>query len=325
MTMEKRPLGKTQILVPRLGLGCATFGREIDEQTSFALMDYAVQHGITLFDTAEAYGGGQAREGRKKRFGIDEEREVSGEFHSSEKIVGRWLQSRGAREGIILVSKITTDLTPDHIRSALEASLERLQTDFLDAYLFHRYDPAVPLDESMDAMHKAKASGRIRAAGCSNFTLAQLREAVEISSREGVGRLEVSETIFNLIDRGAEKDILPFCREETMSFFGYSPLAAGFLTGKYLGVDRIHGSRFDVMPDYNHLYAGPEKSEVVSELLKLSQRTAIPAPQLATAWVLSHPDVTTVLVGARSVDHLQTALRAADLAASGMFPQLTSA
>ena len=325
MTIEKRRLGKTEIFVPRLGLGCATFGREIDEQTSFALMDYAVQHGITLFDTAEAYGGGQAREARKKRFGIDEEREVSGEFHSSEKIVGRWLQSREARADIVLVSKITTDLTADHIRTALDATLERLQTDFLDAYLFHRYDPVVPLAESMAAMYGARQSGRIRTAGCSNFTLAQLTESEEVSKRDGVGRLEVSETIFNMIDRGAEDDILPFCRNQEMGFFGYSPLAAGFLTGKYLGMDRVRGSRFDVIPDYNNLYAGPEKSAVVSELLDLSQRMAIPAPQLATAWVLSHPDVTTVLVGARSIQHLQNALAALDLAESKRLPRLTFA
>jgi len=325
MQIEKRRLGNTEIYVPRLGLGCATFGREIDEQTSFALMDYALEQGITLFDTAEAYGGGQAREGRKTRFGIDEEREVSGEFHSSEKIVGRWLRSTGARKQVVLVSKITTHLTTDHTRSALDASLERLQTDFLDAYLFHRYDSTVPLEESMAAMHEAQQSGRIRSAGCSNFNLAQLREADGISKRDGVGRLEVSETIFNLIDRAAKRDILPFCHHRQISFFGYSPLAAGFLTGKYIGVHRIPGSRFDVVPDYNNLYAGPEKSRIVSDLLAVSGRTGIPAPRLATAWALSHPEVTTVLVGARSVQHLQNALAALDLAGSGSLPEITFA
>lgn len=322
MTMETRLLGKTQIRVPRLGLGCATFGREIDENTAFTLMDYAVEHGITLFDTAEAYGGGQAREGRKKRFGIDEELEVSSEFHSSEKIVGRWLRSRRARREIVLVSKITTDLTAEHIGSALDAGLERLQTEYLDAYLFHRYDPAVPLEESMAAMHSAQEQGRIRSAGCSNFTRPQLQEAEELSERAGMGRLEVSETIFNLIDRDAKDDILPFCRERQLSFFGYSPLAAGFLTGKYMGVERIRGTRFDVVPDYKTLYAGPEKAQIVSELLKVCESTGIPAAQLATAWALSHPDVTTVLVGARSISHLGNALSAYRLAASGTLPRL---
>jgi aryl-alcohol dehydrogenase-like predicted oxidoreductase len=324
MPLETRVVGSTEIRASRIGLGCATFGREIDEDTCFAIMDFAVEHGITLFDTAEAYGGGQAHQARRQKLGRDEQREVTTEFHSSEKIVGRWLRSRGQRDKIVLLSKITTDLTAEHIRHALEQSLERLQTDYLDLYLFHRFDTQNPLDESLSAMHEVQQSGAIRAAGCSNFSAAQISQALETSGRLGISRLQVSETIFNLIDRGAENDILPLCKEQQVGFFGYSPVAAGFLTGKYprSGNRTLSGTRFDVIPDYENLYFREESFDVVEKLQSVSQKTGISSVQLATAWVLSHPDVTSVLVGARSTAHLQNALEASRLAASGAMPSL---
>lgn len=319
MTLETRQLGTTQIRIPRIGLGCATFGREIDEDTSFRIMDYAVEHGITLFDTAEAYGAGQSLSYRKQKLGLDEQREATTEFHSSEKIIGRWLKSRGLRKKIILVSKITTDLNAEHIRTALEQSLQRLQTDYLDVYLFHRFDPQTALEESLSAMHDARQSGAILASGCSNFSASQLMEALETSARIGVSRLEVSEIIYNLIDREAESTILPLCREQQLGFFGYSPVAAGFLTGKYprSGDRSLDGTRFSIIPEYERLYFREESFDIVEKLQLVAERTGISSAQLATAWSLSHPDVTSVLVGARSIAHLQTALDASRLVASG--------
>lgn len=324
MPQETRLLGKTGIWVPRIGLGCATFGREIDEDTSFAIMDYAVEHGVTLFDTAEAYGGGEARESRRKKLGLDDQREVTTEFHSSEKIIGRWLQSRAIRKQIVLVSKITTDLNAEHIRTALEQSLERLQTSYIDLYLFHRFDTQTPLEESLSAMHDARRSGAILVGGCSNFSAPQLSQALETSRRIGVDRMEVSETIYNLIDRDAESSILPLCREQQLGFFGYSPVAAGFLTGKYLrtGNRSLSGTRFSVVPDYENLYFRDESFSIVEKLQIVSERTGISASQLAIAWSLSHPDVTSVLVGARSTAHLQNAIDASKIAASGTMPVL---
>src|SRR5262245_31269898 len=122
--METRPLGTSAILAPRISLGCVTFGREIDEDCAFATMDYALEHGITLFDTAEAYGGGQARAYRRAQFGVDDKREVSGEMYSSEKIVGRWIRSRGCRGQIIVVTKVTSGFTRSHVAEALAARSE---------------------------------------------------------------------------------------------------------------------------------------------------------------------------------------------------------
>ncbi len=150
----------------RLALGCTTFGREIPEATAFALVDFAVAHGITLFDTAEAYGGGQARAYRRERLGLDDIREVSGELHSSEKIIGRWLTSRGCRDQITLVTKVTRDFSRAHVRAALEASLARLQTDRVDLYLYHSYDSTTPAAETAAAMDAVIRAGLTWAGGC---------------------------------------------------------------------------------------------------------------------------------------------------------------
>ncbi len=312
--METRALGRTEIRAPRLGLGCATFGREIDEATSFAIMDYAVEHGITLFDTAEAYGGGQAKEYRRTQLEIDDEREVSAELHSSEKIVGRWLRSRGVRREVVLVTKVSTNFTRSHVREAIGASLERLQTDYVDVYLMHQFDAKTPIEESLAALDQVQREGLARAAGCSNFSGAQLREALEASRRLGLGRLEVTEGICNLAAPDAVTDLLPLCRTEEIGFLAYSPLGAGFLTGKYTP-DRTNlprGTRFHVIPGHVDVYFSERNFGVVSRLHAAAARLGVPAVRLAMAWVLSHPEVTTVLCGARTTAHLDNALAAVE-------------
>jgi 1-deoxyxylulose-5-phosphate synthase len=315
-------LGRSGIEVPRLGLGCATFGREIDEATAFALMDYAVERDINLFDTAEAYGGGQARDYRKAVLKVEDVREVSGEHHSSERIIGRWLRSNGSREQVVLVSKVTTNFTRAHVREALEMSLERLQTDCLDVYLFHSFDDNTSLEEALTAMHEVQQSGLVRCVGCSNFTGQQLRESLDISSRLGLRRLEVTEAACSLAAREAETDLLPLCRSEEIGFLGYSPLGAGFLSGKYNG-DRSafpQGSRFHVIPAHADIYFNDDNFRTLDLLHKTGARLGVPALQLAIAWVLAHPDVTTVLCGARNTAQIDNALAAAQLKLSEEWP-----
>lgn len=313
--MEQRALGRTGIAVSKIGLGGATFGREIDQATSFELMDFAVSRGITLFDTAEAYGGGEARDYRRNQLQIDDKREVTGEHHSSEKIIGRWLRASGLRKQIVLVSKVTTNFSRQHVREALEATLERLNTDYLDLYLFHSFDSKTPLEQALEAMNEVKQSGLTRAIGCSNFTGSQLRDALAASDRYGLPRMEATEAVCNLAIRTAEDGLLPLCIAETLGFLAYSPLAAGFLTGKYSG-DRSSlpaGSRFDVIPGHADLYFNEQSFRALSELQLLAQQTGVPAAQLAIAWVLARPGVTSVLCGARTISHLENALAAAKL------------
>ena len=288
-----------QIPPGRIGLGCATFGREIAEAEAFAVMDHAVKLGIRLFDTAEAYGGGQA--------GL-----THGEMHSSEKIVGRWMKSRGVRAEIVLLTKVTKDFTRGHVSGALTASLERLQTDFADLYLYHAFDAGTPVEEACIAMDEAVRSGRVRAAGCSNYTAAQLEEALAMSESRGLARFHVVENAYSLVSRQIEAELLPVAARRGIGVLAYSPLAAGFLMGKY-SPDRSQwpkGSRFDVIPGHADVYFSDRNFRAVERLKELAGRVGLPVERLAMAWVFQNPAVDTVLVGARKTAHLDNAVEA---------------
>lgn len=309
--METRLLGRTDIRASRIGLGCATFGREITQDEAFRIMDYAVQNGITLFDTAEAYGGGQARLYRKNSFGVEDEREVSGEMHSSEKIVGRWLSARGVRKQITLLTKVTLTFTRQHVREALAASLDRLRTGYVDLYLYHQHDPKSEYDEAAFAADDAVKSGLVRAMGCSNYSGEQLLTALAASG-SSMSRFEVIESNYNLAARGIESGVLPLAKRESIGVLTYSPLAAGFLTGKY-GPDRTKlpkGTRFDVIPGHADTYFHERNFQLVENLRRMAERVKIPIARLAMGWVFHNTQIDTVLVGARNTAHLENALGA---------------
>jgi aryl-alcohol dehydrogenase-like predicted oxidoreductase len=207
-------------------------------------------------------------------------------------------------------------------------SLERLQTDHLDVYLFHSFDTNTPLEEALTAMHEVQESGLVRCTGCSNFTGHQLRESLDLSQRLGLHRFEVTEAACSLAAREAETDLLPLCRQEDIGFLGYSPLGAGFLSGKYNG-DRTalpQGSRFHVIPAHADVYFKDSNFRVVDLLHKTAAQLGVPALELAIAWVLAHRAVTTVLCGARNKAHIDNALAAAQLTLPGEWPpELASA
>jgi aryl-alcohol dehydrogenase-like predicted oxidoreductase len=305
--MEQRTLGKSGITASRLGLGCATFGREIPEETCWRIMDYAVEHGITLFDTAEAYGGGQARQYRKSVLGVEDEREVSGEMHSSERVIGRWLRSTGMRDKIVLLTKVTTNFTRGHVMEALAASLDRLQTNAVDIYMFHSHDTNTPVEEATEAMDEALQSGYVRAGGCSNHTGSQIEAALKVKRV-----FDVIESNYNLVAREIEEDVLPVAVREKIGVLTYSPLAAGFLMGKYTP-DRSalpKGTRFDVIPGHMDVYFSDRNFRWVGLLQEMAAHTGVPVAKLAIGWVLQNPAVDVVLVGARTTAHLDAALGA---------------
>jgi aryl-alcohol dehydrogenase-like predicted oxidoreductase len=287
---ELRKLGNTGLTTPRLALGCVTFGREIDEDASFAIMDRAIELGFRLFDTAEAYG-------------------------SSEQIIGRWLHSRGVRRDIVLVTKVLENYTAAHLMEAIQRSLARLQTDFVDVYLFHRYVTETPLQEAIAAMDSVVRSGLARAGGASNFSFEQLSCALEISRGNGLRRFEVIENNYNLAAPDVAREILPMAARERIGVLSYSPLGAGFLMGKYTP-DRSafpKGTRFDLVPGHADVYFSEQNFRRVERLAQMSRRLGIPAARLAMWWVLQNPAVDTVLVGARTVAHLENAVEAARL------------
>ena len=310
--MEQRSLGRTSYTLSAIGLGCVTFGREIDEQASYQILDQAVENGITWLDTAEGYGGGNARQYRRKHLGIDDVREVSEELSSSELIIGRWLRSRGCRDRITICTKVGSGNSPENIRRALGASLERLQIDSVDIYELHAYDPNVPIGETLGALNEAMAEGLVRVIGCSNFTAAQLGSALQASEKTGVARFEIIQPPYNLATPSAREDLFPLCRRQQIAITTYSPLAAGFLSGKYSsgesGVPR--GSRFDVLPGHATIYFKDQNFQIVDKLREKAEQLDIPMVRLAMAWAMANTDVTSIIVGARKMDHIDNAITA---------------
>jgi aryl-alcohol dehydrogenase-like predicted oxidoreductase len=313
--IPKTRIPKTNLDVSRLALGCVTFGREIDQTSSFAVLDHALESGITLFDTAEAYGGGQARATRLRTLGVDDQREVSGEMHSSELILGRWMKARRSREKIVLQTKVTPPHGKQRILDSIDASLKRLGTDVIDIFMFHAPDPKTPLIEGLHAIGIAQKAGKIRHVGCSNFSTGQIHDALELAAVSSLPRIVVTQPIYNLAVRDIEDALLPACKKLGVAVEAHSPLGAGFLTGKYDPVTRKAppGSRFDVLPAHTNIYFHDEKFRAVSRLHALSASTGIPVPLLAVAWVWKNSEVDVVLMGARTTQHIDNAIRATSI------------
>ena len=310
--MEHRKLGRTDTSLSFIGLGCVTFGREIDEDASTAVLDDAVERGINWLDTAEAYGGGNARTYRRDVLKVDDVRETSDIMGSSEIIIGKWMKARGCRNDVVICSKVSSGNSPENIARALRVSLERLQVDCVDIYELHSPDETVPIAESLAALDEEVRAGRIGTVGCSNFNAAQLREALDASAREGYARFEVVQPPYNLADPGAQDELFPLCRREEVGVTSYSPLAAGFLAGKYTPDrnDFPKGSRFDVIPGHADIYFNDRNFRNVKRLRALADNRGLPMVRMAMAWAMGHPDITSVLVGARHSGHLDNAFEA---------------
>jgi len=313
--MEQRSLGRSGLSLSFLGLGCVTFGREIDEEASLAILDYAMELGMNWLDTAEAYGGGNARNYRRDVLKVDDVRETSDVLGSSEIILGHWLKSRGCRHEAIICSKVSSGNKPENIARALQGRLDRLPVAAVELYELHSPDAEVPIGESLQALSEEVAAGRIKFIGCSNFNAAQLREALDVSAASGYPRFEVIQPPYNLADPGAQDELFPLCREEEIGITSYSPLAAGFLAGKYTP-DRNafpKGSRFDVIPGHADIYFNDRNFRNVERLRGLAASRGDPMVRLAMAWAMGHPDITSVIVGARKTDHLDNAIDALEL------------
>ena len=314
--MDQRPLGRTGRSIGAIGLGTVTFGREIDEEASWPILDYAVEKGITFFDTAEAYGGGNSKAGRIASYGVDDQREATQEMHSSENILGRWMKARGCRGEITLCTKVNTGSTAENIPKALGASLERLQTDSTEVYKLHSPDPDTPIEETLSALNEEVLAGRIGAIGCSNFSGAQLREALEVSRSRGYARFEITQPPYNLAQMEAEEDLFPLCQEEEIAVTPYSPLGAGFLAGKYTSADAElpQGSRFHIAPAHGDIYFNDENFRMLERLRQKADEMGLPMVRLAMAFVMSSPQVACTLIGARKYDHIDNGLASYEMA-----------
>ena len=286
--MEYRPLGQTDLHVSSIGLGCVTFGREIEAADAFAVMDRAVERGINLFDTAEAYAAG-----------------------ASEEVVGQWLCARSARDEIVLATKVAGAQTREHILASAEDSLRRLQTDRIDLFMVHNWDDDTPLEETIAALDTLVQQGKTRCVGCSNYDADQLAQALDQAASLGAAQMEATEPNYNLVVRDIEEALLPLCASRQIGAITYSPLGAGFLTGKYRrGGEVPTGTRFDVIPGHQDIYFKDEFFDVVEGLRAKAAETGRSMIDLALAWTIGQPGVTSVLVGARGTDKIDQAFAA---------------
>ena len=296
--MEYRQFGRTGLRVSPIGLGCMTFGREIDEAASRTIIQRALEAGINFFDTADVYGRG-----------------------ASEEIVGRALHE--ARGRVVLATKFYGPMGQGpndrggsryHVMDAAEASLRRLQTDHIDLYQMHHFDPETPLDETLRALDDLVRAGKVRYIGCSNFAAWQIAKAFWVSDRDRLARFVSVQPRYSLVFREPEIDLLPMCASEGLAVIPYSPLAGGFLTGKYKpGAPPPADTRLATAPWYQDVYIKDKNFRVVEALEQYAQTRGVPKEQLAIAWVMSQPEVTAPIVGARTVQQLETALAACEL------------
>ena len=305
--MDHTTLGRTGLSVSRLCLGTMTFGVQCDEATSTAILDRAVEGGIDFIDTADIYplGGDLTTVGR------------------TEEILGRWL--KGKRDRFVVATKCYGPTGPapfdsgnsrKHIMSAIDASLRRLGTDYVDLYQVHFDDPTTPLDETLGAFDDLVHQGKVRYVGCSNFLAYRLARAVGRSEVLGLVRFETLQPRYNLLFRQIERELLPLCAEENIGVIPYNPIAGGMLTGKHAGATApTEGGRFtlgNAADIYQERYWHDRAFETVSALQSVAEEAGTTLTTLAVAWVLANPTVSAPIVGASRPDQLAASLAAAD-------------
>lgn len=296
--MQYRTLGGTGLNVSTLCLGTMTFGDPADERTSGEIVQRALDAGINFFDTASIYAGGE-----------------------SERILGKALQGR--REQVVIASKVPgpptgrgpagDGLSPDNIVRQAEASLSRLGSDYIDIYYAHWPDPRVPLEETLAAFDRLVRQGKVRHVALSNYPAWQVCRALRIADKRGLATVAAVQPRYSLLDRGGEGELFPLCLEEGLGVAAYSPLAGGFLTGKYSGPKPPPGSRAARHPAFARRLLTEANLRVAAAARAVAQGQGASLSHLALAWVLANPAVTAAIVGATSPAQLQETIPAADL------------
>ena len=307
--MNIRKLGRTGLKVTEVCLGTMTFGNQADEATAFAIMDVADRAGVTFFDTADAYPLGG-------------DREILGR---TEQIVGGWLRERGARERIVLATKCRNPmgsgpndegLSRKHVLAACEASLRRLQTDYIDLYQVHSPDPDTPIEETLSALDDLVRAGKVRYAGCSNFPAWQLADALWTSDRRGLVRFDAAQPRYNLLFRMIEDELVPLCRAHGVGILAYNPLAGGMLTARYKRGQQVEeGTRFALKHSgalYRRRYWNDTVIDEVQRLGEFMERRGKSLTHVALAWVLEQPGITSAILGASRPEQLEDSLRGVD-------------
>jgi aryl-alcohol dehydrogenase-like predicted oxidoreductase len=288
-TMEKRQLGQSGITVAPLAFGGNVFGWTADQGVSFRLLDAFVASGFNLIDTADVYS--RWKPGN-----------TGGE---SETIIGAWLKARGGRERVIVATKLGSDmgdgkkgLSRAYMLRAVEDSLRRLQTDYIDLYQSHRDDPDTPMTEVLETYQSLIEQGKVRAIGASNFTAARLAEALETSRKHDLPRYETLQPHYNLAERAEfEAELDALCRRGQIGVINYYSLASGFLTGKYRSEADLAGRARGAGASK---YLNPRGRRILAALDDVAARHHATPAQIALAWLLARPAITAPIVSATS-------------------------
>ncbi len=300
--MEKRRLGQSSLHIAPLAFGGNVFGWTTDESTSFALLDAFVAAGFNFIDSADVYSrwhpGNQGGE--------------------SEVILGKWLKARGNRDKVIVATKLGIEMGPgmkglsrSYMMQAVEASLRRLQTDYIDLYQSHRDDPDTPIEETLSAYAELIKQGKVREIGASNYSAARLAESLRISSAHGLPRYQSLQPLYNLVERkGFEGEIEALCLREKIAVIPFYSLASGFLTGKYRSAadteGRARGSRVAK-------YLIDAGFRVIAALDAVAKRYQATPAQVALAWMIARPSITAPIASATNVDQLREIMRAPEI------------
>ncbi len=307
--MHYTKLGRTGLKVSRLCLGAMTFGWSADEATSFNILDAALDAGINFIDTADVYS-----------------RWVEGnQGGESEAILGKWLKLKTRRE-IIVATKVRgrmwhgpngEGLSRVHIMQAVEDSLRRLQTDYIDLYQTHWPDEDTPLDETLAALDALVQSGKVRYIGASNYPAWLLTKALWISDVQRLARYDCLQPHYSLFNRAEfERELQAVCRDQQLGVIPYSPLAAGFLTGKYTRESQTVDSTRSGGGLVQRLTSDPRAYDVLDIARDIAAAHRVPVAHVALAWLLANPAVTSPIIGARTVAQLEEVTGAVDLTLS---------
>lgn len=313
--MEYVRLGATGLKISRLGLGCGNFGGVGSAPEFFGLgensgqaielMDRAWDAGINFFDTADAYGGGR-----------------------SETFIGQWLKAKGSRvrDQVLISSKVFNPVGPGpndrglsrrHILKQIDATLSRLQTDHVDMYLIHEPDPETPIEETLWALDDLIHAGKVLYIGASNIEAWRLARSLSVSDKSRLTRFGWAQNSYSLLDRAAEREIFPLCADQGLGFTAFSPLAGGWLTGKYqAGREYPAGSRMTLRPEPYHQLASATVFQGLAALSEEARSRCVEMSAIALAWVLCHPQMSAAIIGPRRPTHLEAALRALDVSLS---------
>ena len=316
MTLPLTKFGQTGLTVSRLCLGTMTFGLQSDEETSKAILDTAAAAGINFLDTADVYplGGGLDSVGR------------------TEEIIGRWL--KGKRDQFIVATKCVGRVgsapwdqgaSRKHILDAIDASLRRLDTDYIDLYQLHSDDASTPLDETLEALDAIARAGKVRYIGVSNFLAYRLSRALGRAEVRNLTRFVSVQPRYNLLFREIERELLPLAQEEGLAVIPYNPLAGGLLTGKHrLAEGPTAGTRFTLgaaAERYQDRYWHDREFNTVEELGTVADAAGVSLTTLAIAWVLANPTITAPIIGASRPEQLIDSLKAIEFQLDGSLKQ----